>query len=161
MRRSMKKSSVLMVALMVLLSVTVVYAAPAVPTGLYDSNDFEIAMWKDGSTLSSHTDSKANDAIVPNSWNLDVTGNGGTLTFDIQTVWYLFIPGNMTGLEIDFDGDGTFETVANVSNDTVTLDIPSSELTQEQHLYTAKVYHDVGIPMTNDIEFYIDLSNCN
>lgn len=161
MKMSMKKSSVIMVVLMVLLSLTAAYAAPAIANGNYYSDEFSIAIWKDGQTLPETNEtqySMANQAVVPHSHELNVSNNGGSLTFDIQPFEKWGIKGYMTSLKVDF-GNGYVD--ADFSGDTVTLAIPVSELTAENHLYPAKVENSVvGIPMKQDIEFYIDLSDC-
>ncbi len=160
---TMKKLSVFMVSLVLLFSLTAVYATTILPNGLYDSDDVAINLWKDGSTFMSNTYSMADNAIVQGSQELEVTSSGGTLTFDIQAIdieyFGMTLQGNLTALSVSFDGGSTY-TDAVVSSDTVTLQIPYSELTAEKHVYPAKVDNDVaGITMPSDVEFYINLGN--
>ncbi|QZY55871.1 hypothetical protein [Crassaminicella profunda] len=139
MTKSMKKTSVLVVALMMLLSLSVAYAG----------SDVNIAIYKDGST----TASMANKAIVQGSQNLVVNGSEATLTFKIKPFKKFFITGHMTALSVDF---GSGEIPASFSGDTVTFKFPASVLTDGKTSYSAKVKNDVlGFGMSNDVEFYI------
>ena len=157
----LKKLSVFLLGLV--LSITAVYAASSVPVGSYDSNDLSIAIWKDGGTLSSHSNSMANKAVVPNSWALNVTSSDGTLSFQHQRIWILFIPGDLVAMKVDFDGDGDLSDATDgvFSGNTVTFDVPTSELTSEEHLYPASVQNNVaGYTMPRDVEFYVNLTDC-
>jgi hypothetical protein len=165
MRTFTKNFSVALVVF--ILSVVAVYAATALGVGSYDSNDFDIAIWSNNSTLTNHTDSMANDAVVEDSWVLEVTSSGGTLEFEIQDITAEYFgqefTGSMTALSVDFDGDGDFSnaTDAIFSGDYVSLEIPASELTAEEHLYPAQVTNSLNeIPMSNNVEFYINVTGC-
>ncbi|MCT4606136.1 MAG: hypothetical protein N4A64_08555 [Marinisporobacter sp.] len=149
--KSMKKTSVLVVALMMLLSLTVAYATN-VPAN--------ITIYKDGATTTTSATSMSNKAIVPGSQELDVTGDIATLTFKTQTFYKWFIPGNMISLSVDFNGDGNY-TAASFSGDTVTINFPASELEDGNNFYPAKVKSDVvGITIpTSNVEFCITKNN--
>lgn len=165
-----KKLSIFLIGF--LFVVSAVYGATVLNGTYYGTNDenFDIEIWKDGGTISNHTFSMSDDAIVRGDANypqtLEVSASGGTLTFYEQRIWKWGLPGNLTEFGVDFDGNGIYTqaVLANTNSDTgtVTLEVPSSELTDVHHVYSAKVKNDVaGIPMSADIEFYMDLTNCN
>jgi hypothetical protein len=138
----MKKISVLIVALMMLLSLTVVHAA----------SDVNIGIYKDGSETKF---SMSNDTIVPGSQNLVINGDEATLTFNIQPMEFMGIPGELVKLSVDF-GDGNY-IPASFSGDKVTLKFPASKLKDGKNFYPAKVKSNVWlIPIpTSDVEFCI------
>jgi hypothetical protein len=140
----MKRASVLVVALMMLLSLTVAYATN-VPA--------DIAIYKDGSTTKI---SVLNKAIVQGSQNLVVEGDEATLTFHIQKNDFYAIPWNMIRLSVDFNGDGDY-TDASFSGDKVTLKFSASKLKDGKNFYPAKAKTDiVGIAISaRDFEFCI------
>ncbi|QZY55864.1 hypothetical protein [Crassaminicella profunda] len=140
--KSMKKTSVLIVALMMLLSLNVVHAA----------SDVNVAIYKDGSTTKL---SMSNDTIVPGSQKLVMNGDEAILTFHIQPMKFMGIPGNLVKLSVDF-GDGNY-IPASFVGDKVTLKFPASKLKDGKNFYPAKVKSNVWVITipTSDVEFCI------
>ncbi|MCT4619319.1 MAG: hypothetical protein N4A62_08000 [Marinisporobacter sp.] len=144
MTKPMKKTALLVVALIMLLSLTVAYAAE-VPA--------QIGIYRDGSQTEL---SVLNKAIVPGSQQLKMNGDEATLTFKIQPIKRWFISWNVTDVSVDFE-DGSYSyTPASFSGDIVTLKFPASELEYGKNFYHAKVKTDIlGISIPEDFEFCI------